>query len=53
MVRRVLKLHDDVMEWIGNQNRGETTGTARAASPGDHAMLLPYVRMRRDTRATT
>jgi cytochrome P450 len=49
MVRRVLKLHDDVMEWIGNQNRGETTGKARAASQEINAMLLPYVRMRRDT----
>jgi cytochrome P450 len=48
MVRRTLALHDDVMEWIGNQNRGETTGKARAASQEINAMLLPYVRMRRD-----
>lgn len=49
IVRRVLTLHDDVMAWVGMQNRGKAlTERARAASHEINAMLLPYIRMRRD-----
>jgi cytochrome P450 len=48
LVRRVLHLHDEVMEWIGNQNKGDTTEKARAASQEINSMLLPFVQMRRD-----
>lgn len=49
LVRRVLDLHDDVMAWIGMQNRGgDATAKARAASRELNEMLLPYIRSRRD-----
>lgn len=48
LVRRVLDLHNAILGWVGNQNGGESTAAAKAASAELNAMLLPYVRMRRD-----
>lgn len=46
---RVLELHDAVMTWIGFQNRGEeVTRKARAAGAEINAMLLPYLRARKE-----
>ncbi len=48
VVARVLKLHDDVLIWIGGQNKDpEATRIARAASDEINAILLPYIRMRK------
>ena len=47
-VLRVLALHEDVMSWVGMQNRGSAlTERARSASRQINAILLPHVRNRR------
>ena len=44
LAKRVLELHDDVMAWVGSQNRGsELTAKARAAGQEINAILMPYM----------
>jgi cytochrome P450 len=49
MITRILHLHEEVMAWIGRRNSGEEfTRRARAAADEINAMLLPYIRARRE-----
>jgi len=44
LARKVLALHDDVMTWIGSQNRDSAlTSRARAAGQEINAILMPYM----------
>jgi cytochrome P450 len=41
---RVLTLHETIMDWVGQQNRGdETTPRARAAAEELNAILIPHL----------
>lgn len=49
LVQRILELNEDIVAFIGNNYRGEERKkVALAASRELNAMLLPYVRARRD-----
>src|SRR5208283_272334 len=48
LVKRVLALHDIILDWIGRQNRGDdTTAKAREAADEVNALLLPYLSQRK------
>lgn len=48
LANRVLSLHDDVLAWIGQQNRGDSaTAKARHAASEINAILMPYLAARK------
>jgi cytochrome P450 len=48
LVKRVLELHEVILEWIGRQNRGDdTTARARTAADEVNGLLLPYLGKRK------
>lgn len=47
LVRRVYDLHADVLAWIGQQNKGDTTERARKAAGEINAILMPYLEARK------
>jgi cytochrome P450 len=50
LAARVLDLHELVMNWIGQQNRGEAaTAKARAAANEINEVLAPYLAMRKSS----
>jgi cytochrome P450 len=51
VVKRVLDLHETMMAWASGQNPAEFVPKAKAASAELNAMLLPFVRERRDNPA--
>jgi cytochrome P450 len=48
LVRHILDLHDSVLDWVGQRNRGsELTLKARAAAQELNALLAPYMAERK------
>jgi cytochrome P450 len=53
MIARILHCHEEIMAWIGLKNSGDAA-TQRAVSASNelNAMLLPYIRARRQSPTT-